>query len=66
MDERKLSASEALFGFVGWLTTRGLPVTFSSQHDACAGADLVARFCDANGLPMPEDGWEDLVVFPEE
>ena len=60
-----LSASEALFGFMAWLTTREEPVTFSSQHDASKAAELVGLFCKANGLEDPREGWTGLLKFPE-
>lgn len=53
-----LSASEALFGFVGWLVSRREAVTLSSAHGAAQGADLVKRFIEAHSLSMPRDGWE--------
>ena len=34
LPEGGLSASEALFGFIGWLTSRNEPITMSSTHDA--------------------------------
>ena len=60
----KLTASEALFGFMGWLTTLETPVTFSSRHNAAAAAELVDEFCKANKLTEPCDDWELDLVFP--
>lgn len=60
-----MSASEALFGFVGWLTTRETSVTFSQKHDASIAAELVNEFCKANHLAEPNDGWEKKLVHPE-
>jgi hypothetical protein len=62
----KLSASEALYGFGGWLTTRSQPVTISAKHEAAIVADLVNQFCEANNLPDPRDGWSESLVHPEE
>jgi hypothetical protein len=45
-----LTPAEALYGFMGWLTTRDRPVTLSRRDDAAAGADLVAEFCKTQGL----------------
>ena len=60
----KLSASEALFGFMGWLTQFRHPVVFSQKHDAGLAADLVDEFCVANGLQPPHEGWADNCVLP--
>ena len=52
------SASEALFGFMGWLTTR--PVAsgpFSSVYDAAPAGDLVAEYCRKQGYAEPRDDW---------
>ena len=54
MDE-KITASEALFGFMGWLTCRREVVTFSAAHNAAEAADLVKRWCETNNIPGPRD-----------
>lgn len=59
-----LSASESLFGFMGWLTSRVTASTFSSHHDAGEAADLVKVFCEANNLPEPRDGWAEELKRP--
>lgn len=61
-----ISASEALFGFVGWLTSRDQAVTFSGHHNAGVAADLVALFCEVNDLAEPRDHWEKNLVHPKE
>lgn len=63
MDE-KLSASEAVYGFVSWLTTRDTPVTFSCKHDAAIAADLIDEFCKRNQLDEPRENWTDRLVPP--
>ena len=60
----KLSASEALFGFMGWLTSFKNPVTFSGSHEAGIAAELVDEFCKANNLSKPRDGWYLNLVHP--
>lgn len=60
----KISASEALYGFMGWLTSRDEAVTFSGHHNAAVAADLVALFCEVNDLPEPRRDWG--VVRPKE
>lgn len=62
----ELTASEALFGFVGWLTTRPEPTVLSGHHDAGAPADRVGEFMKANQLSEPRDGWQHKLVWVEE
>ena len=60
----KLSASEALFGFMGWLTSLETPVTFSGRHEASTAAQLVDEFCKANNLAEPREFWHLNLVHP--
>lgn len=60
----KLNASEALYGFGGWLTTRGEAITISAQHDASVMAELVNEFCKVNELSEPRDGWDKNLIHP--
>lgn len=61
---KELSASEALFGFMGWLTSLETPVTFSARDYAGTAAELVDEFCKANNLAEPRDGWHENFVYP--
>lgn len=60
----KISASEALFGFMGWLTSLETPVTFSARDYAGTAAELVGEFCKANNLAEPREGWHENFVYP--
>lgn len=60
----ELKASEALFGFVGWLTTREDVTEMSAAHDCAGIADLVRDFCEANGLAEPVDNWHEKLIHP--
>ena len=62
--EDDMSASEAVYGFAGWLTSRSERVVMSSKDDAAAVADLVAEFCRVNDLAEPREGWTDNLVHP--
>jgi hypothetical protein len=62
----KLTASEALYGFCGWLTSRAEKTVMSSTDDAGCVAGLVAEFCKANNLQNPRDGWDGNLVHPKE
>lgn len=53
--EPALSASEALYGFAAWLTTRRERAVFSAADNAGPAAELVAEFCRVNGLAPPRD-----------
>ena len=50
--------SEALFGFMGWLTSRD-PVAgpFSAHHNASQAAELVAEFCKSQGWESARDAF---------
>lgn len=54
--------AEALFAFMGWLTSRD-PVAgpFSSRHNASQGADLVAEYARIQGWEDPRPGWQHLI-----
>ena len=60
----QLNGSEALYGFVGWLTSREPRVTMSSSNDATLPVNLVSRFCKENNLTDPRDGWEKNLITP--
>lgn len=60
----KLSASEAVYGFVGWLTGGPRAVTMSAKHDAALPCELVAQFCEQNELADPKEGWKTGLVYP--
>ena len=62
---RELSASEALFGFTVWLTTRVPVTTMSAKHDCAGIPDLIQEFCDVNALAEPGYGWADLLIHPK-
>jgi len=60
----KLTASEAVFGFAAWLTTRPEPVTFGSSFECSNICNLVKIFIDENKLDFPRDGWENNLIHP--
>lgn len=64
MTQDNLKASEALYGFAGWLTGRKQPVIFSSRHNAAVAAELVNEFCKANNLSDPDEGWDTRLIHP--
>jgi hypothetical protein len=64
--DEKLSPSEAIYGFAGWLTGRKDKTIMSSSDDAAAIADLVDKFNKKQGLEEPREHWEkDLIPMNE-
>lgn len=59
-----LTASESLFGFVGWLTTRHTVVELSAAHTPHEALECIRRFCDENQLSPPRDGWHERLAHP--
>jgi len=63
--KEEMTASEALFGFMGWLTSRKeVTPNFSAKHDASEAANLIEQFCKENKLTDPRDGWEANLIHP--
>lgn len=62
----ELNGMEVLMGFLGWLTSRRKPVTFSSFHDATLAVRLAELFAQANNLGDVGPDWPDCVVYPAE
>jgi len=67
----QLSGSEAVFGFVAWLTTADefervtINPSFGPTQDAAPWVELVRRFCDTNHLNEPREMWAELLTHPE-
>jgi len=61
-----LSVSEAIYGFVAWLTTQKQPITAGSAHDCAPWADRISQFCKVNQLPTPREGWQENLVYPSD
>jgi hypothetical protein len=60
-----LSPSEALYGFMGWLTTRAVTVTLGAEHNCAGIPDLIGEYCKANELEDPRWGWHHQHKHPE-
>ena len=60
----EMTASEALYGFAGWLTSRDQQGVFSSRDNAALAADLVCEFCSVNKLSVPRNDWTDKIIMP--
>ena len=65
MENKTMTASESVYGFVAWLTTRDKAVSFGAKHDCAIAADLVQQWINTNGLDGPRDGvYPDNIVMP--
>ena len=51
----EMNAAEALYGFVGWITTREKEVTAGSKHNCVVWAELVDEFIKHNELQSVRD-----------
>lgn len=60
----KLSPSEAIFGFVAWLTTRPGDLLIGASHNASPLPDLIRQFIDVNGLDEPREAWTKNLTHP--
>ena len=61
----EMTASESVYGFAAWLTTRDEAVMLGAKHDASIAAELVVEWCAVNGLPGPRDGvYPDNITMP--
>jgi len=63
-EQDKLSASEALYGFAGWLTTRDTTTVFGAKHEAGVAACLVGEFCEVNHLSDHSESWHRNLIHP--
>lgn len=59
--KRLLNATEALYGFCGWLTTRDKPVIMSARHTSDVPAEMIFAFVDAQGLPQVSKDWDKIL-----
>jgi hypothetical protein len=64
--ERTITATEALYGFMSWLTCRDATLVIGASHGAAEPAELVRAFLEANGIKeaIPED-WPKHLVYPK-
>lgn len=62
---KKLSGSEAIYGFVGWLTTRKEVTKMGSNQYCMPIIELAKEFCETNRLKEPKEGWHKNLVHPK-
>ena len=63
-EPRRLNAAEAVYGLLGWLTSRHEVTTLSSTHDSCVGVELAQQFIDANKLGDVSSAWPRNLTHP--
>lgn len=60
-----INATQALYGFWDWITANPTrEYVGGGAHGAHVRGQL-ANFCEANDLPMLEDGWQLAVKYPQ-
>ena len=60
--EKPLSASEALYGFIGQITSSSEKIVLSSSDNCARIAVLVGEFCKKNNLQSPGSDWKNKIV----
>ncbi len=62
MNAKDWSPSEAIFAFMGSLTTRREPIVLGAAHDAAPAVQAITEFCERHKLDEPRLGWETAIV----
>lgn len=66
MEKNEMTASEALYGFCWWLTSRDKQTIMSAKDDAWTAAVLIEKFCEVNKLTPTRNDWEKLLIHPKD
>lgn len=64
MKNDEMNASEAVYGFAAWLSSREEREVFSCKHDSARVSYLVKKFCETNELPPVSKIWPKNLMFP--
>ncbi len=64
IEDNRLTASEAIYGFCGWLTLRAEKTVMSAIDDCAPIVDLIKQFCDENKLEEPREHWVKNLTHP--
>ena len=65
-DLGQLNASEAIYGFVGWVTSRPTVVTWGGDHSADSAVIAADHYIKTNGLPPLGDDYAHKLKVPPE
>lgn len=60
-----INATEALYGFWDWMCQDPQKEFVGGGHHGAHLRGQLANFCEANDLPVLEDGWVDKVKYPQ-
>lgn len=60
----RMNAAEAVYGIMGWLTSRDQVTTLSAHHNAGDAADLAAEFVEVNQLGAVTSSWPQNLTHP--
>ena len=63
-DVMKLSGSEAIFGFIAWLTGNEDEYAIGPKENCGVWPDLIEEFCLVNNLDSPREQWTELLTHP--
>ncbi len=61
----KLTAAEAIHGFVGWLTIQPDVVKMGAGEDCSPVCEAIKVFCKVNHLDDPREGWANNLIHPD-
>lgn len=62
--DNQLTASEAIFGFCAWLTTREEKTVMGANEECGCVVERIREFCDKNNLKEPRDNYTDYFEMP--
>ena len=61
-----MTGSEAIYGFVAWLTSREGEDVIMGSSQICSGIpELITEFCKVNNLSEPRENWPDYLTHPK-
>ncbi len=63
-EQVKPTASEAIYGFSSWITTRAEVIKIGSSENCTPIVDLIKEFCKVNKLDKPRDDWYKNLIHP--
>lgn len=62
--DNTLTAPEAVYGLLGWLTSREETVVLGARYDSSIGAKLAKEFCSTNNLGMCRESFPNYLKHP--
>jgi hypothetical protein len=65
MTKEEMNASEAVYGFVAWLSCRKEKTVISSTDNCAPLAELIKQFCETNELTEPRENLQERLTHPD-